>query len=320
MSHTGSSTWFPGLPQWISPNSWRNNKEKRGRDLREQIKKLSGSHVLDDAGIDDAQVLTLTREDLNELFPGVKNFQLRRKIMDLIINAAKESLPPGPETFANALKYLMQHNNSGDAAVQDILRESLRAFREVDDQLKAAQASLKPYIEVLNGLGEASVNKEHWGREAASHSRQHPHYDQTNSIPQSTQSSIEPSVKVHSVVCGRTFGADQQILYQLKGIKLTDMTDCQLILVFCPVASRVGTDIEEALKGIPGNKPTVLIVMHHTHNPHHVGPSSTSFGRNIVDYVHVLFHDTAGGLLKCLANDSAISRIQSVLKQHTNSW
>ncbi|XP_056620707.1 uncharacterized protein si:ch211-245h14.1 [Triplophysa dalaica] len=320
MSHTGTSTWFPGLTQLINPNLWRNNKEKRGRDLREQIKKLSASHVLDEAGIDDVQVLTLTREDLNELFPGVKNFQLRRKIMELIINAAKESLQPGPETFANALKRLMQHNNSGDAAAQDILRECLRAFREVDDQLKAAQASLKPYIEVLNGLGEASVNKERWGIEAASHSRQHPHYDQTNSIPQSTQSSFEPSVKVHSVVCGRTFGADQQILNQLKGVKLTDMTDCQLILVFCPVASRVGTDIEEALRGIPGNKPTVLIVMHHTHNPHHVGPSSTSIPVNVLDYVHVLFHDTAGGLLQCLANNSAISRIQSALKQHTNSW
>lgn len=84
----------------------------------------------------------------------------------------------------------------GDAAAQDILRECLRAFREVDDQLKAAQASLKPYIEVLNGLGEASVKKEHWGIEAASHSRQHPHYDQTNLIPQSTQSSFGEYISV----------------------------------------------------------------------------------------------------------------------------
>lgn len=76
------------------------------------------------------------------------------------------------------------------------MRECLRAFREVDDQLKAAQASLKPYIEVLNGLGEASVKKEHWGIEAASHSRQHPHYDQTNLIPQSTQSSFGEYISV----------------------------------------------------------------------------------------------------------------------------
>ncbi|KAI7799986.1 hypothetical protein IRJ41_020132 [Triplophysa rosa] len=237
-------------------------------------------------------------------------------------HSQKESLQPGPEAFANALKHLIQHNDSGDAAVQDVLRECLRTFREVDDQLKAAQASLKPYIEVLNGFGEASVDKEHWGVEAASHSRQYPHYDQTSSIPQSTQSSFEPLVKVHSVVCGRTLGADQQILTQLKGVILTDITDCQLILVFCPVVSRVGTDIEEALRGIPANRPTVLIVMHHTHSTNHVGPSSsiTSSPVNVVDYIHVLFHDTVGGLLPCLANNSAISRIQSVLKQYTNSW
>lgn len=79
---------------------------------------------------------------------------------------------------------------TGDAAVQDVLRECLQTFREVEEQLKAAQASLKPYIEVLNGLNEASVNKEQWGIETASHSRQYPHYDQTYLIPQSTQSSF----------------------------------------------------------------------------------------------------------------------------------
>lgn len=46
-------------------------------------------HLFLEAGIDDAQVLTLTREDLNELFPGICNFQLRRTIMSLITDTVK---------------------------------------------------------------------------------------------------------------------------------------------------------------------------------------------------------------------------------------
>ncbi len=46
-------------------------------------------HLFLEAGIDDAQILTLTREDLNELFPGIRNFQLRRTIMTLITDTVK---------------------------------------------------------------------------------------------------------------------------------------------------------------------------------------------------------------------------------------
>lgn len=37
------------------------------------------------ANIDEAQFLTLTREDVNELMPGLPNFQTRKKIMNLIM-------------------------------------------------------------------------------------------------------------------------------------------------------------------------------------------------------------------------------------------
>uniref|UniRef100_A0A8C4NNH4 Uncharacterized protein n=1 Tax=Dicentrarchus labrax TaxID=13489 RepID=A0A8C4NNH4_DICLA len=42
------------------------------------------------------------------------------------------------------------------------------------------------------------------------------------------------------------------------------------LLVFCPVASRVGTDVSEALENLPGGKPAILVVMHHTFNPDQV--------------------------------------------------
>lgn len=63
----------------------------------------------------------------------------------------------------------------------------------------------------------------------------------------------EPQVKVHPFICGETLGVDKEIVGLLKGVTVSELCDCQLILVFCPIASRAGTDIEDALRKIPGN-------------------------------------------------------------------
>ncbi|XP_073672486.1 uncharacterized protein [Garra rufa] len=305
MSNAGSS-WFPSLPF-----TWGSTKEKKGRDLRQQIHAISQSNVLDEANIDDAQILTLTREELNELFPGIRNFQLRRTIMELITDAVKDSRQPGPETLARSLRHLMQKNKSNDADAQAVLKESLRAFREVEDQLKAAQASLKPYIEVLNRLIEEADRKE--DRDA----KETPSRRKVPNSP-AMQPPFEPIVKVHPFVCGRTLDAHKQIFRQLRGVQESEYWDCQLILAFCPVVSRAGTDIEEALKKIPADKPTVLVTLHHTFKHDYACPSFNigSSQGNLLEHVNVLFHDTSNGVFSCSTNDHAISKLQSVINQY----
>ncbi|KAK7151021.1 hypothetical protein R3I93_012079 [Phoxinus phoxinus] len=313
MSRSGSS-WLPTC----IPNTWGFTKEKEGRALREQIKSISRSTVLDDAHIDDAQVLTLTREDLNELFPGIKNFQLRRTIMALITDTVKDSLRSGPETFARALKHLMD-KNSNDAAVQDVLKESLRAFREMEEQLKTTLASLKPYIEVMNSLTEASAKQELWENpEGTSSRRKLPSSSQTDLNSPTIKTPHQPLVKVHPLICGQTLGADREIFALLKGVSMSELWDCQFILAFCPIVSRAGTDIEDALRKIPADKPAVLVLMYHTFNPNYVFPScnTASSQVNIVEHVNMLFHDSQHGLLKCSANEFAINKLQSVFCQY----
>ncbi|XP_039549110.1 uncharacterized protein si:ch211-245h14.1 isoform X2 [Pimephales promelas] len=309
----------PSMFSWLSNTLFSKEKMcKEGRALREQIKSISGSTALDDADIDDAQILTLTREDLNELFPGIRNFQLRRTIMELITDAVKDSVRPGPERFAGALKHLMDKNNSNDAAVQDVLKESLRAFREMEEQLKATQASLKPYIEVLNSLTEASARKQHWDTEGTSSRRKVPSSSQTDLNSQTIKIPYQPPVKVHPLICGQTLGVDREIFALLNGVTVSELCDCQLMLVFCPIASRAGTDIEDALRKVPADKPAVLVIMYHTFNHNQVCPSinTTSSQVNIVEQVNILFHDSQGGLLKCPANDHAINKLQRVLHQY----
>ncbi|XP_051510326.1 uncharacterized protein LOC127415601 [Myxocyprinus asiaticus] len=250
MNSAGSSSWLVSGLAWMNPNSCRPNNEK--------FDKLASAFRFLDAGIDDVQVLTLTREDLNELFPGIKNFHLRRKIMALTTD-----MKSGSYTFASALNNLIQRNNN-DAAVQGILRESLWAFRKMEEQLKVAQASLKPSIDVLNSLMEASVKKD--CREAA-----------------------------------------------LSGKKCKKLVSPQLYVL-------MWKSFKYDLYSLTANKKAVLVVMHHTFNPNYVGPSSNATSSvNIVEHVHVFFHDTAKGLLMCPTNDHAIIKFQSVLHQYVGT-
>ncbi|XP_020496754.2 uncharacterized protein [Labrus bergylta] len=133
-------------------------------------------------------------------------------------------------------------------------------------------------------------------------------------------------VKVFSMVTGRTCGADDVILEQVKkGWHLTnvetatDQQDCDIIILFCPITSRVGTDVDAAMRKISGDKPVVLVVMHHTRDADYSVDKkkwSDTF-KNVVLDVHVLFHETQQGLLKCSRNDDAIHQIRKELKKHS---
>ena len=69
------------------------------------------------------------------------------------------------------------------------------------------------------------------------------------------------TVKVHSFTTGRTCGADGEIREQMENVKwhtneeITGCQECDIIIVFCPITSRVGSDVEAAMRKIPaGNQ------------------------------------------------------------------
>ena len=65
-------------------------------------------------------------------------------------------------------------------------------------------------------------------------------------------------VKVHSVVTGQTFGAHQVLLEKVKNITWTiveetrDLQESHVVIVFCPITSRVGSDLAAAMTGRSG--------------------------------------------------------------------
>lgn len=68
-----------------------------------------------------------------------------------------------------------------------------------------------------------------------------------------------------------------------------------------------------------GEKPVILVVMHHTRDVDYSvdGRKWSEKYPNIKLEVHVLFHETQPGLLKCQRNDQAVSQIQKMLYNHS---
>uniref|UniRef100_A0A8C4SUM2 E3 ubiquitin/ISG15 ligase TRIM25-like n=1 Tax=Erpetoichthys calabaricus TaxID=27687 RepID=A0A8C4SUM2_ERPCA len=89
-----------------------------------------------------------------------------------------------------------------------------------------------------------------------------------------------------------------------------DNESSNLVLFFCPVVSRIGTDIGVALKKVSSNKKIILVVMHHTSNPDYIVGDSSRFvdQKNVVVTVDYLFHETIG-LLNCNLNKESSNKV-----------
>ncbi|KAJ0039418.1 hypothetical protein NL108_015129 [Boleophthalmus pectinirostris] len=124
----------------------------------------------------------------------------------------------------------------------------------------------------------------------------------------------QKKAKVYVEVAAKTFGADEEILKKISVEKCSDPADCDVVLLFCPVTTRVGSDVDDAMRNISGRangKKVVLVVMHHSRedislsqcqqHPEH---------QNIIKYVDVVYHQTKKGLIKCARNDKATNDLK----------
>ncbi|XP_029589500.1 uncharacterized protein LOC115174767 isoform X2 [Salmo trutta] len=144
-----------------------------------------------------------------------------------------------------------------------------------------------------------------------------------NLLGRGNEAQIEKQpVKVHSRVCGKTLNTHLALMKQVAvGLKQeeTSAEDCQVIIAFCPIISRVGTDIDAALNQITSNKDVILVVMHHTFDRCFVtSQRSASHYKNVVEEVNVLFHDSVG-LLRCETNDKAVTLIHKALQKYSST-
>ncbi|XP_034741671.1 uncharacterized protein LOC117953065 [Etheostoma cragini] len=86
---------------------------------------------------------------------------------------------------------------------------------------------------------------------------------ETSSSSSSLSCWAKATVKVFQVNTGKTCGADQNILEQVKNVGLTstwkvettrNLQESDVIIVFCPIMSRVGSDLEAAMREDSGKR------------------------------------------------------------------
>ncbi|KAL2082332.1 hypothetical protein ACEWY4_022150 [Coilia grayii] len=128
-----------------------------------------------------------------------------------------------------------------------------------------------------------------------------------------------PSVRFHSIVPGSvkkhisTFNTILDENPDVTSVSTSQWSD--VTLAFCPIVSRVGTDIEAALKNIKDSKPSILVAMHHTFDHDYVIPDTRRFGKSKnVLIVDCLFHEDLG-LLRCKANEEAHKVIEMQVEE-----
>ncbi|KAM4624380.1 uncharacterized protein ACJ7VT_005232 [Polymixia lowei] len=114
-------------------------------------------------------------------------------------------------------------------------------------------------------------------------------------------------------VSGKTLGADKAFVEGLvsRGATKVDSPEkSDITIVFCPIASRMGTDIDSALSKISGCKPVILVVMHHTFDKDRVVEDSSSLvtSSDVILRVDCLLHET-DGLLNCSRNEDAFNKV-----------
>ncbi|KAL1022068.1 hypothetical protein UPYG_G00021790 [Umbra pygmaea] len=140
--------------------------------------------------------------------------------------------------------------------------------------------------------------------------------------------SVAHEMNYYIVTTGKTLDCHSQLVRQLHQnstrryfTEVKTPAESDVILAFCPIVSRAGTDIEVALEKIPTGYRVILVVLHHVFDPDYTVPDSRSIvtRNDIILTVDCLFHGSQGGLLQCPRNDSAVRRIQSILDLQTTT-
>uniref|UniRef100_A0A8C9WF25 B30.2/SPRY domain-containing protein n=1 Tax=Scleropages formosus TaxID=113540 RepID=A0A8C9WF25_SCLFO len=123
-------------------------------------------------------------------------------------------------------------------------------------------------------------------------------------------------VKIHVAVSGSTLNSHEIFKRKLDmSLEECSQENCRIILVFCPIVTQMGRDMETALKNVSGDKPIILVLMHHSYNPDHIDDIPIRASRsNVVKVVQCVFHETVG-LLECELNQRAVRAARAELQQ-----
>ncbi|XP_025754710.1 uncharacterized protein LOC112841729 isoform X1 [Oreochromis niloticus] len=306
-----TSTSSSMLPPPSTTSTGDHPQKRKGEIMDVLLKKIrskdgKAASVLEQAGLRaDSDLQLLTLQELGELFPGVENIKWRREIF-AIIQTQKPI-----DVLIEEFKDFIRHESLRAALTENgVLVDYLKMLKEMKTQMKTVQGFLDAHINLLEDLRKSQPSQDQ-------------DKDRTPSAPSITSThgqTKKRQVTYKMVVSGVTFDADKQLLDRVttssgdRILKLLNEDDGEVIIVFCPVVSRTGTDVEAAMAQVTGDKPVILVVMHHAYEARSVSSAKTwKDSCKVVLCVHVFYHEKVPGLLPCQENNDAISKIQTEL-------
>ncbi|XP_036840980.1 uncharacterized protein LOC110529645 isoform X7 [Oncorhynchus mykiss] len=127
-------------------------------------------------------------------------------------------------------------------------------------------------------------------------------------------------MRYYTITTGNTMDSHIQFMRQLGGgfTEVMSPEQSDVIMAFCTIVSRAGTDIEAAQQQIPEGKDVILVVLHHYFNPDCTVPDSSRLvtRSDVILTVDCLFHESKEGLLNCPLNEEAVKEIRKKLDIH----
>ncbi|KAI4884101.1 hypothetical protein NFI96_003069, partial [Prochilodus magdalenae] len=114
---------------------------------------------------------------------------------------------------------------------------------------------------------------------------------------------------------GRYVDAIIRHLERQASIQVVNNEEYDVRVLFCPIVSRAGTDIEAVLSLVRAGKPTIVMVLHHTFDSRAVIPSSSSYNREGLCLVDFLFSEDQG-LLECERNNISFETAACYIERH----
>lgn len=284
---------------------------------------LEAGRVLDAATTySDSEIASLTPEKLHELFPGQEHVEMRLAIFKVI--SSKKQV----ETLGTKLKDELK------ISIGETVSNNEMHLKEMKKQLDNVQKSLDTVVQYI----EQEKSREHCHSEPAGTSLQkvkkNVHVegdrssrslisrDHSGTPPPPKKKTVQVSLVYQTIVSGKTFGAHDELMNRMKinlsGVNFRESKkDHKITILFCPISSRIGADVTAAMSEVKDDKPIILVLMNHAHEPRCVAAQRTwDDYPNIKLFVHVFYHETKSGLIKCHQNEDAILHIQHKLQDY----
>ncbi|XP_037305648.2 uncharacterized protein LOC119195105 isoform X2 [Pungitius pungitius] len=296
----------------------------------QNIDKEAADYLRDADLQSDSDIQVLTRDELRDLLPGNKNMKRRRAIFDIIHKQ------PIDQILKKVKGFIPEESLRAALTDNGVLVEYLGLLMDMKTQMDKVLTVIEAHIDFLNEYktnpsdheSASSESKELLvdtmdtspgeTPEAGSHGRPLPSGGrEEHQIPQSDgppQAAAATSYRM--VVGGKTFDAHLTLMEKIKKKvhnQLCEDDNHSVTFVFCPISSRVASDVEAAMSHFIDDKPVILVLMHHTHQVRATSTMKTwNVNAKVVLHVNVFYHETRG-LLKCDENNAAVTEIGNKL-------